>query len=350
MRYVDLNPIELEGEQLFSLRDPMHVVEDTIVLAPAGAFIAMHLDGHHSIADIQAKAREQFGDIEVPAEAIEEIIRHLDEYGFMDTPIFEEKYDALIKGFQESTTRPAFLAGKSYPDDPEELRAFLDEQFLREDSVGEPLPESHGTGIPLRGLIAPHIDLHRGGHSYSHAYAALHRSGKPDTVFIFGVAHQAEPVPFMLTRKDFETPLGTLKTDTTIVDRLAEACSWDPFEFELTHRTEHSIEFQALMLAYLYGPDVNIVPILTSYFGETSDCIEGDEAAPIHHFLDVCKDIVAESKGSITVIAGVDLAHIGKCFGDDFDLEDDDIAYAEERDREDLAHACALDAPPSTAP
>lgn len=343
IRPVNLNPVELEGEHLFSLSDPMQVVDETLVLAPAGAFIAIHLDGQHSIADIQAKAKEQLGDIEIPTEAIEEVIRHLDELGFMDTPLFEEKCTAVIKGFRDSSVRPAYHAGKSYPGDPRELRAFLDEQFLREGSIGQALAETPGSGTPLPGLLAPHIDLHRGGHSYSHAYAALHRSGTPDTVIIFGVAHRAEPVPFILTRKDFETPLGIVSTDTAIVDRLAQACAWDPFEFELTHRTEHSIEFQALMLKYLYGDQVKIVPILTSYFGEGFGAIEGDDAAPIHQFLDCCKEVIAEGEGKVTVIAGVDFAHIGPCFGDDFEIDDDDIAYAQKRDREDLAHACTID-------
>lgn len=343
MRHVNLDPIEHEGEQLFALSDPMHIVEETLVLAPAGAFIAMHLDGHHSVEAIQAKAMEQFGVEEFPIEAIDEIIRQLDEFGFMDTQAFEEIYEALVEDFRTRDTRPAFLAGKSYPEDADELRTFLDEQFTREGSVERSLAKSLGEGLPLAGLFAPHIDLHRGGHSYSHAYDALFASGKPDTVIIFGVAHMAEPVPYILTRKHFETPFGTMKTNTTIVDRLSKACTWDPFEFELCHRTEHSIEFQVLMLSYLYGPDVTIVPILTSYFGEGSVCVEGEDAQPIHRFLDECRAVVEESGGKTTVIAGVDLAHIGPCFGDDFEIDDDDIAYAEERDREDLAHVISMD-------
>lgn len=342
MRYVNLDPIEHESEQLFTLSDPMHIVEETLVLAPAGAFIAMHLDGHHSVEDIQSKAQEQFGVEEFPADAINEIIQQLDEFGFLDTQLFDKKYEALVEDYRTNETRPAFLAGKSYPDDADELRTFLDEQFTREGAIGNTLSNTPGEGIPLSGLFAPHIDLHRGGHCYSHAYEALYASGKPDTVIIFGVAHQAEPVPFILTRKDYETPFGQMQTDTDIVDSLAQACAWDPFEFELSHRTEHSIEFQVLMLSYLYGPEVKIVPILTSYFGEGDSDVQGDDAKPIDQFLKTCRELIKASAKNITVIAGVDLAHIGPCFGDDFELDDDDIAYAQERDREDLKHACSI--------
>ena len=34
--------------------------------------------------------------------------------------------------------------------------------------------------------------------------------------------------------------------------------------------------------------------------------------------------------------------HIGPCFGDDFELDPEDIEYALERDREDLAQVCAM--------
>ena len=73
-------------------------------------------------------------------------------------------------------------------------------------------------------------------------------------MFIFGVAHASPPVPFILTQKHYDTPFGVVKTDLDIVRRLEAVCTWDPYAYEIVHRTEHSIEFQAVMLAYLYGP------------------------------------------------------------------------------------------------
>ncbi len=343
LRHVDLKPIDVEGEQLFSLSDPTGIVEEVLLLQPSAAYIVMHLDGDHDIAEIHAKVEAQFNGDLLPENTISNLITQLDEYGFLESTTYEAKYQSVVLGFLDSPVRASSMAGKSYPDNPEELRAFLDEQFLRDSAIGEMCPEPSHDTPPLPGLIVPHIDLQRGGHSYSHGYHALASAGKPDTIIIFGVAHAAQPVPFILTRKDFETPLGTLSTDTALVDRLASKCTWDPFEFELTHRTEHSIEFQTLMLSYIYGPTVKIVPILASYFGEDTAFLSEGQNGPLHAFLNECRTIVRESKGKANVIGGVDMAHVGRCFGDDFDIDDDVIANVEDRDREDLAHVERLD-------
>ncbi len=343
LRALDIFPMEHEGEQLFCMSDPSGVVEEQLLLSPPAVFIAVHLNGRNSEEHIQAAFLEQSDGMPLPVEHIEQVLQHLDSVGFLETPTFYAIHEQLRADFRDSPKRPAYLAGKSYPEDPEELRAFLDEQFKREDSPAEALPETPGTGTPLPGLIVPHIDLHRGGHSYAHGYLELYKSGTPDTVFIFGVAHAAERVPFILTRKHFETPLGTLEADLEFIDRIAAACDWDPYEHELTHRTEHSIEFQAMMLAYLYGPNVKIVPILCSMFSEDPACSDPGSLAPVQQFLSACQQAIQESEKQVTVIAGADLAHVGKRFGDPFDIDETIVQGVADRDHEDLAFVHTLE-------
>ena len=344
LRHVDLKPVDVDGDRLFYLSDPSGIVSDVLMLHPGAVFIAMHLDGQHTLDEIHAELAEQFAGDTLPEDTVLKLVEQLDAYGFLESPTFDAMYDAVVQAFRDNPIRPAAMAGRSYPDDPGELRAFLDEQFLREGAVGEACCVGGNDALPLPGLIAPHIDLHRGGHCYSHGYHALARAGKPETVIIFGVAHAAEPVPFILTRKDFETPFGTLETDVALVDRLAGVCPWDAFEFEMTHRTEHSIEFQVLMLSYLYGPTVKIVPILTSYYGEGTEFLNDGEWGPVQRFLRECRAIIQESAGKISVIAGVDLAHVGRCFGDDVDIDVGVVDQVAQRDHEDMTHIESIDA------
>ena len=334
--------MEIEGEQVFSLSDPSGIIEESLILHPGAAFIAAHLNGEYEIEEIHQKVEEHFNGESLPENTITDFVEQLDGYGFLDSPNFDAKYEAMMADFRDSPVRASSLAGRSYPDDPEELRAFLDEQFTREGAIGEAAPNDANGVPPLPGLIAPHIDLQRGGHCYSHGYHALASAGKPDTVIIFGVAHAAEPVPFILTQKNFETPFGTLETDRAIVDRLAAKCSWDPYEYELTHRSEHSIEFQALMLSYLYGPTVKIVPILTSYYGEGTEFLDEGETGAVQSFLEECRAIANESDGTVSVISSVDLAHVGRCFGDDFDINEDVVENVRARDHEDVTYIHTL--------
>ena len=54
--------------------------------------------------------------------------------------------------------------------------------------------------------------------------------------------------------------------------------------------------------------------------------------------------MVDAAPGQVSVIAGADLAHVGRRFGDPFDIHDSVLRQVEARDREDLQHALAGDA------
>ncbi len=345
MRYIDAFPVDQAGQRYICLRDPEGIVEHQIVLTPAAFFVATQLDGESDIRTIQRAFAEQFGGQEASSEDILRIVNDLDEQGFLLSERFEARRQQVETAFFESALRPAYLAGKSYAAQAGALRTFLNEQFAtRAGGPGEALGAQPGSGAPLRCLIAPHIDFHRGGHAYARAYLELFKQGPPEVVIIFGVAHVAPPAPFVLTRKAFDTPLGALPTDQELVSQLEAACSWDPYAYEMVHRTEHSIEFQAVMLSYLYGPKVRIVPILCSSFGSELGGVEPADIAGVHAFLESCQDIVASLGKRVSVIAGADLAHVGHRFGDTFDISEPIVEGVAKRDREDLQYVTAGDA------
>ncbi len=344
LRYIDAFPVDHAGQRAVCLRDPEGIVEHQMLLTPAAFFIASHLDGQHDVADIQEAFARQFDGHLVRAEDIWQMVSDLDRQGFLLTEQFEERRQQVEAAFFDAPVRPAYLAGKSYPEKGPQLRAFLHEQFSRQGGPGElPRPQS-ADGAPVRCLVAPHIDYHRGGHAYAHAYLQVCQHGQPDVVVIFGVAHVSPPVPFILTHKDFDTPLGGLRTDRDMVRRLEAACSWDPYAYEIVHRTEHSIEFQVVMLSYLFGPSVRIVPILCGTFGSESGGVAPADITGVATFLETCQDVVASLGQRVSVIAGADLAHVGRRFGDGFDITDTVVRTVEGRDREDLQYVTAGDA------
>ncbi len=341
IRVLDVQQVEQDGETLFLLRDPSNVVDAAILLSPAAMYISTLLDGRHGIADIQSEYHRETDGQTIGAAEVQELVDYLDEQGFLLSPRFARMQEAMRAAFHASDTRPAAMAGRSYPDDPGELRTYLDGLFTREGGPGALPGQAQPSEAPLCALIAPHIDFERGGHSYAHGYLRLAQSPPPKTVFIFGVAHDTPPVPYILTKKDFDTPLGVMETDGALVERLAAACSWDPFAYELVHRTEHSIEFQALLLAHVLGDSVRIVPVLCGAF--LQDDPSGPPTAP-EAFLHACREIIEEQDGAACVIAGADLAHVGPCFGDDFEIDETAINAVAARDREDLGHVFGLDA------
>lgn len=307
-------------------------MDEHILLSPQAFFIACLLDGKIEIPQIQEAFSREFEGILVSPDDIFKIINQLDHLGALMTENYLHMKRKVESDFRNLPVRPAYFAGKSYPDKAADLKVFLDGLFTKEGGPGEKAV-SGGAGNPARLLIAPHIDFLRGGHSYAHGYLDYFKHGKPETVFIFGVAHWAPPAPFILTRKNFETPFGVIETDLEIVTRLETACDWDPYEYETIHRMEHSIEFQTVMLSYLFGNNMKIVPVLCGSFLNQQEAIT--------KFLNACRELLELRGEKASVIAGADLAHVGRRFGDDFDIDRRIVNQVESRDREDLTHALA---------
>ena len=332
LRPVEVTTLEQDGETFIRFRDPLGYAVEQVVLSPLAFLIASGLDGETDLEGLQEALKARTGGQGVPAERIQEVVEFLDQQGFLLTPQFVQVRDAVNEAYRSAPSRPAALAGHVYPEDPEALRAQLNDYFVGENRPG-PLPQHSDAASRTRCLIVPHIDFERGAQSYAHGFHRLAHGPRPATAIIFGVAHAGPATPFVMTRQDFDTPFGTLKADRDRIDRLAAECIWDPYEDEIVHRDEHSIELPAVMLAHVFGPDINIVPILCGAFDAAA------EEASIERFLDACKREAASE--DVLIIA--DLAHVGRTFGDEFEIDDAVIGRVQQRDETDLKHALAGD-------
>jgi hypothetical protein len=317
LRQVEAFPVQHEGRQVIALRDPAGYTE-AIVLLPRGLLEIVSLfDGEHPIADIQAALMRRHGEL-VPRERITEIADALDAQGFLDSPSFAERRAAIDRAFLEAPTRPATHGGGAYPLDPAEVRALFDGFFEPPEGPGP--VDGDVPGHPrVAGVIAPHIDFHRGRSAYAWAYRDLAERSDADLFVVFGTCHVGMEHPFALTRKNYESPLGQVPVDREFAEALARRAQQDCFGSELAHRTEHSIEFQAVFLRYLFAGrrEISIVPVLASFAHEAlAQNRRVDDDPRIPRFLDALGETIAASGRRVVVIAGADLAHVGPRFGD----------------------------------
>ena len=121
------------------------------------------------------------------------------------------------------------------------------------------------------------------------------------------------------------------------MDRLASRCGEAIDMEDYCHSTEHSIEFQVLFLQRVFGGDIRILPILCGSYAKSfyeERAPEGHE--PVKRFIGELGEIGAELGDKLFWILGVDMAHIGRRYGDKFIAiaGQDVMAEVEERDRE----------------
>ena len=354
-RRIEAFPVERGGKTLIYLKDPLNFATP-LGISPVGYFVLSHFDGRHSFVDIQEVYNRRFGAL-LMSDELNSFVAMLDQHYYLQSERFNNYQDAVIAEFRRLPTRAAAHVGGGYKSDPVELAAQLDGYFQSPKGPGLP-SAANGAAPPKapKAIVAPHIDFHRGGPAYAWAYKVLAESAGADLYIILGTSHCGGQTPYILTLKDFETPLGVVETDRDFVNRLQKKCHDDCFTDEYLHRGEHSIEFQVLFLKYiaqkrsaLMGePEkpFKIVPILVSSFHAMmiSQTLP-EQTAAVSSFLGALRELAAEDSRQICLVAGVDLAHVGRQFGDQEPITEDFLKWVEAEDRQLVDRLIALDAP-----
>lgn len=316
-----------EEQMVILLQDPEGFAPSPAVLSPVAFALASLFDGQRTAQDVAEVFEAQYGK-RVDPEQIMLLVQELDQALFLDTPRFESTVRQKMVRYLSNRVRPAIHAGQSYPEDPEELQKKI-EGFFTLDKAPGALPKPNGS-VPdrIRGMVLPHIDLNVGGATYAHGYKALLEGSQADLFVVLGVAHHGPGDGlYNVSTKDFATPAGPVKTARGIAERLQMASGVETVLAELTHQNEHSVEFQAVLLAALLGQHAGrsfeIVPVLcgaSEPFIETDRNPANDET--FQRFVEALGEELDKSNRKWCILSSVDFSHVGPKFGDSTTLTD----------------------------
>ena len=331
--------IKHEGTPMILLRDQEGISNKAIAVSLPGFLIATFLDGKNTTQDIQSLFNKNTGNL-IKVNEIEALVHQLDQAGLLETDSLKTKREKVLKEFADNPVRKAHHSKEGYPEDPIELATLLGKFFKDPKGPGKEFASKHnGQKSPLA-LIAPHIDFFRGGPAYAWSYQELSQYAPPDLIVAFGVAHMSPNSPWIMTPKHFVTPYGDMKFSEDLYNEIKNTLWYEPRSDEWVHRTEHSLEFQALWLKYLWRDKAPPwVPILTSSFERFSPDAPPSQVETIERAI---KDMAAllkkriEKGQNIMILAGVDLSHVGPRFGDEEKLGKELEERLEKEDRRSL--------------
>ncbi|MDZ7267455.1 MAG: AmmeMemoRadiSam system protein B [candidate division KSB1 bacterium] len=341
LRFVEALPLETENGERFALRDPSGLAEHMFVVSRETLFLLQFFDGRHSLLDMRTEYFRQFG-VFLPEQQLQALVAQLDRNYFLESETFHAHKRRLEQEMLALPARPAVHAGASYPAEPGELRRQLDSFYAN--GAGLPADRGNSGGPFVSGAVAPHIDLRVGGRCYTYTYRALAESAPADVYVILGTGHSGLLHCFSCLPKDFETPLGLVRHDEHFIAELARRHPFDLFSEPLPHRTEHTIEFQAVFLQHLFGGrrHFTIVPILCSYaYLMLSDDRFRHERDIIQAFVRALRqtcELESRRGRRVCCIASVDLSHVGPRYGDRHTPDRDLLQNVETADRQ-LIHA-----------
>lgn len=336
-RGLDMFPSPVPERPGLVLRDPFRYSDEVLIIPPLLAAGLSLFDGESSVLDVQAYLTKLVGQF-VPSDIIESMTEVMQRNGFLET---EELERLRVKKHTEFAAAPSRLpahSGSGYPDQMADLRKQLDEYLKNSLSP---------SADPIIGLAAPHVSPFGGWQSYAAAYGRLSGVGKnhaaEKTVVVLGTSHYGQPERFGLTRKPFVTPLGTIQPDLEMIDSLTRTAGASILQEDYCHSMEHSIEFQCVFLQQMLGADFKILPILCGpfakalYYGEPP---ENDD--DVLRFFDALGELAELHRSKLFWVLGIDLAHIGRRYGDNLTAiaDEGEMLEVKEEDQERLQHVC----------
>lgn len=312
LRNLQFSPVKEGEEQYIVLWDPSGLSKDKLVLPLNYFFIVQHFDGDHSLQDIVGLYLKRFGEFLMPNK-VEQLVADLEQKMFLESERAETAKQQARDLYRQNPLRSVTFAGRSYEADGAKLTKQIESFFTSKE--GPDFKPSAHQGKKIKGLVAPTYDLKQAGPIYAWAYKELQESAQPDLYVIVGTAYAGLDNLFAVTDKDFETPLGVVRSDQAVLSAIKERF---PIVFaeDLCHQAEHAIEFQLPFLQHVVGTKkpVTIVPILCSFSALTFS--DQHVRQSVETFLGGLRDILTKSGRDYCVIAAAELAHLGMRYGD----------------------------------
>jgi len=326
LRPVEVSRISREGSDLFVLKDPLQLNEQSLLVPVQAAPYLQSMDGTNTIEEI-VEAALGAGAQPIPQETLDDLLQRLDEMMLLANGAYVGEIQRRIEEYRGLSARNPALANVAYPGDTEDLRGYLDGfAFPYMDPAETPNGQAQVDlrSGELKSIISPHIDFERGGDSYGMIWEQVRGQLQDVELFvIFGTDHNGDGPRLTLTNQDYMTPLGSLQTDSELVDELAMILSNDdsvadhPFTDELNHINEHSIELATVWLHRALGQsNAKMLPVLCGSFGRllADGAPDPTEHPQISAAIDLLQEVAKQRR--TVFIAAADLAHVGPAFGD----------------------------------
>jgi AmmeMemoRadiSam system protein B len=336
---LDFMPSPVEDRPGLMIRDSFRYSDAVLIIPPPLVACLRCFDGEQTQLDLRAVLVQISGDLQV-GEIEQQLIDVLTRSGFLEEETFCSLKEQRQRAFAEAEVREPSHVGSAYPDNPDDLRAEMNEWM---DAAGA----SAEYREHLVGIAAPHVSPAGGYESYRSAFRLLGTQYKDRTFVILGTSHYGAADKFGLTRKPYLTPWGASQTDTSLVDELLRNAGDAITTEDYCHAVEHSIEFQVLFLQSVYGPDIRILPILCgSYANSIYRGGKPEANENVARFLGALGEIAVREGNRLLWVLGIDMAHMGRRYGDDFTAlaNEREMLVVEARDRQRMDRVAAGDA------
>jgi len=192
------------------------------------------------------------------------------------------------------TVRKAMLAGSWYPGTVAGCRDLIDEFTAAAGPTGE-------GGRQRTGGIVPHAGWFFSGEIACRVFHRLSDHRSPDAVMVFGMHMRPGASPCIMTRGQWETPLGPVDIHADLAVELVKRVAFSTDRLS-DYARDNTIELQMPFVRHFF-PDARFVPV-----GVPPNEVAGDIGRAVAE--------IAKDQGlDVLLIGSTDLTHYGPNYG-----------------------------------
>jgi hypothetical protein len=277
------------------------------------------LDGKRTLQQVR-QSLLMGANLDVPEQDLRAFVGDLQQAGLLEGEHFQRMWQAEHERFVASDLRPARLGDLYYPTDPAQLARLLTEVLPPKADRIDPASE-------LLGVVCPHQPLDVAADVLRATLVGLPPADAVDCVVVLGTDHNPGLLPYALTQKTYETPLGPVQSDVALVSKIESHVDWVRRE-ELRHRHCASLELSALLLRAIYGDDCP--PALFVLCGLTSLSTRDDASAQVDELQSTLEVVL--SRRRVFWWTSAELSHAGPAYGHP-PLDEEGARAVEDHDR-----------------
>ena len=201
---------------------------------------------------------------------------------------YAQKEDRPYIREEKMQIRKPSVSGMFYPSDPDEIKNLLKGYFEKADIKKE-------EGRPVC-AISPHAGYVYSGPVAAYSYK-IFQNKNIKTFIVIAFSHRPFFTNIAVSDADFwETPLGNIKVDKDIAQKLVDSSKFIKF-FGEGHNAEHSLEVQLPFIQYI-DKNASVVPVS---FGSQD-----------YKFAEILADAICgiiKGRDDVAVIASTDMSH-----------------------------------------
>ncbi|MCS6893610.1 MAG: AmmeMemoRadiSam system protein B [Deltaproteobacteria bacterium] len=245
---------------------------------------------------------------------INKFIRMLDDNLLLESELWTSKFQNIKQTYFQAGLREPCLEGKLFPAKSDQRRALIKGWLSTSPSTDEiDNPDL---------IILPHIDYQRGWQIYANTIKSIKGLSRKRFAILIGTDHKPTTRLLSVSNKDYFIDGFRLPVWKDALVELNQKLGDWIFDDLINQKSEHSLEICLPFLETIWHDELLILPITVGGIDHLTKFEDLTSHSEFESFSSVLSEFLSDKIRDTVFILCIDFSHLGKTFGDPFEITD----------------------------